>query len=101
MAPRVDELVRNYPGMSHEFVGEGRERRDLAALKLGGIIIVLGIYAMSPFPSDYSQPLIVMGIIPFSIMGALLGHMIMDVPFSIMSAFGVLAMAGVVVNTAL
>ena len=44
--------------------------------------------------------LIVMGIIPFSIMGALLGHMIMDIPFSIMSAFGVLAMAGVVVTIA-
>ena len=53
-----------------------------------------------PFKS-YSQPLIVMGIIPFSIMGALLGHMIMDIPFSIMSAFGVLAMAGVVVNDSL
>jgi multidrug efflux pump subunit AcrB len=53
-----------------------------------------------PFKS-YSQPLIVMGIIPFSIMGALLGHMFMDIPFSIMSAFGVLAMAGVVVNDSL
>ena len=103
MAPRVGELVRNYPGMSHEFVGEGRERREsFAALKLGGIIIVLGIYAMLAIPfKSYSQPLIVMGIIPFSIMGALLGHMIMDVPFSIMSAFGVLAMAGVVVNDSL
>jgi multidrug efflux pump subunit AcrB len=42
-----------------------------------------------------------MAIIPFSIMGALLGHMIMDMPFSIMSAFGLLALAGVVVNDSL
>ena len=53
-----------------------------------------------PFKS-YSQPLIVMAIIPFSIMGALLGHMIMGATFSIMSAFGLLAMAGVVVNDSL
>jgi multidrug efflux pump subunit AcrB len=42
-----------------------------------------------------------MAIIPFSIMGALLGHMIMGATFSIMSAFGLLAMAGVVVNDSL
>ena len=103
MAPKVAQLVSGHPGMSHEFVGEGRERREsFAALKLGGVIIILGIYAMLAIPfKSYSQPLIVMGIIPFSIMGALLGHMIMDVPFSIMSAFGLLAMAGVVVNDSL
>ena len=51
--------------MSHEFVGEGRERREsFAALKLGGVIIILGIYAMLAIPfKSYSQPLIVMGII--------------------------------------
>ena len=103
MEPKVLNLVQGHPGMSHEFVGEGRERREsFAALKLGGVIIILGIYAMLAIPfKSYSQPLIVMGIIPFSIMGALLGHMIMDIPFSIMSAFGVLAMAGVVVNDSL
>ena len=103
MEPKVLNLVQEHPGMSHEFVGEGRERREsFAALKLGGVIIILGIYAMLAIPfKSYSQPLIVMGIIPFSIMGALLGHMIMDIPFSIMSAFGVLAMAGVVVNDSL
>ena len=42
-----------------------------------------------------------MAIIPFSIIGALPGHMIMGVSFSIMSAFGLLAMAGVVVNDSL
>ena len=66
------------------------------------VIVLLGIYGMLAIPfKSYSQPLIVMAIIPFSIMGALLGHMIMDIPFSIMSAFGVLAMAGVVVNDSL
>ncbi|MCH2378422.1 MAG: efflux RND transporter permease subunit [Pedosphaera sp.] len=101
--PKIAALVAKHPGMSYEFVGESRERAEsFAALKLGGIIVLLGIYAMLAIPfKSYLQPLIVMAIIPFSIMGALLGHMIMDVPFSIMSAFGLLAMGGVVVNDSL
>ena len=89
--------------MSYSFDGESRERAEsFAALRIGGIIVLLGIYAMLAIPfKSYSQPLIVMAIIPFSIMGALLGHMIMGVTFSIMSAFGLLAMAGVVVNDSL
>ena len=103
LEPKVSALVAEKPGMSFKFVGESLERAEsFAALKLGGIIIILGIYAMLAIPfKSYSQPLIVMGIIPFSIIGALLGHMIMGVSFSIMSAFGLLAMAGVVVNDSL
>jgi multidrug efflux pump subunit AcrB len=89
--------------MSYSFDGESRERAEsFAALRIGGIIVLLGIYAMLAIPfKSYTQPLIVMAIIPFSIMGALLGHMIMGATFSIMSAFGLLAMAGVVVNDSL
>jgi len=103
LEPKVAELTAQHPGMSYSFVGEGRERKEsMAALKIGGIIVLLGIFAMLAIPfKSYTQPLIVMAIIPFSIMGALLGHMIMDIPFSVMSAFGLLAMAGVVVNDSL
>ena len=103
LEPEVAKLTAAQPGMTHEFVGEGRERKEsMAALKFGGIIVLLGIYAMLAIPfKSYTQPLIVMAIIPFSLMGALLGHMIMDIPFSVMSAFGMLAMAGVVVNDSL
>ena len=103
LEPEVAKLTATQPGMTHEFVGEGRERKEsMAALKFGGIIVLLGIYAMLAIPfKSYTQPLIVMAIIPFSLMGALLGHMIMDIPFSVMSAFGMLAMAGVVVNDSL
>ena len=103
LEPKVKEMVAEKPGMSFKFVGESLERAEsFAALKLGGVIIILGIYAMLAIPfKSYSQPFIVMAIIPFSIIGALLGHMIMGVSFSIMSAFGLLAMAGVVVNDSL
>jgi multidrug efflux pump subunit AcrB len=103
LEPKVAALVEAHPGMSYSFDGESRERAEsFDALRIGGIIVLLGIYAMLAIPfKSYSQPLIVMAIIPFSIMGALLGHMIMGATFSIMSAFGLLAMAGVVVNDSL
>jgi len=103
LKPKVAKFGAAQPGMTHSFDGEGRERKEsMSALKLGSVIVLLGIYAMLAIPfKSYTQPLIVMAIIPFSIMGALLGHMIMDIPFSIMSAFGLLAMAGVVVNDSL
>ncbi len=103
LEPKVAELAAQHPGMTYRFDGEGRERKEsMAALEIGSIIVLLGIFAMLAIPfKSYTQPLIVMAIIPFSIMGALLGHMIMDIPFSIMSAFGLLAMAGVVVNDSL
>ena len=103
LQPKITELVAENPGMTYEFAGEGRERKEsLDALKFGGVVCLLGIYAMLAIPfKSYTQPLIVMSIIPFSIIGALLGHIIMDIPFSVMSAFGLLAMAGVVVNDSL
>ena len=103
LQPKITELVAENPGMTYEFAGEGRERKEsLDALKFGGVVCLLGIYAMLAIPfKSYIQPLIVMSIIPFSIIGALLGHIIMDIPFSVMSAFGLLAMAGVVVNDSL
>ena len=103
LEPKVAKLAAAHPGMSYSFDGEGREREEsMAALKIGSIIVLLGIYAMLAIPfKSYTQPLIVMAIIPFSLMGALLGHIIMDMHFSVMSAFGMLAMAGVVVNDSL
>ena len=103
LEPRVAELAAKQPGMSYSFVGEGRERKEaMAALWWGLGLVLMGIFAMLAIAfKSYTQPLIVMAIIPFSIMGALLGHMIMDIHFSVMSAFGLLAMAGVVVNDSL
>ena len=53
-----------------------------------------------PFRS-YLQPLIVMLIIPFGYLGAVMGHMIMGIPLSMFSNFGILALAGIVVNDSL
>ena len=47
---------------------------------------------------SYLQPLIIMGVIPFGMIGALIGHLIVGIDFSALSIFGIVALAGVVVN---
>ena len=103
--------LRNYPGMSFSFEGEAREQRENSGgIQLGGILIVFGIYAMLAIPfRSYVQPLIVMSVIPFGLIGAVLGHMLEDylkrdasgMPLSFLSYFGMLALSGVVVNDSL
>ena len=66
---------------------------------LVAMVIIYGLLAI-PFRS-YLQPFIVMGAIPFGLIGAVLGHLIMGIDLTIMSLFGVVALTGVVVNDSL
>ena len=60
------------------------------------------IYALLAVPlRSYGQPLIIMAVIPFGLVGAIAGHLIMGAGFSMMSVFGVVALSGVVVNSSL
>jgi multidrug efflux pump subunit AcrB len=63
---------------------------------------LFGIYALLAIPfKSFSQPLIVMAAIPFGFVGALIGHLIMGFNISILSLFGMVGLAGVVVNDSL
>jgi len=96
-------LVPQYPGMTYTFEGESRERADsFGSLKVGGFFVFFVLYVLLAIPfRSYVQPLIVMSVIPFGLVGAIVGHMIMGMPLSIMSIFGMLALSGVVVNDSL
>ena len=60
------------------------------------------IYALLAIPlKSYWQPFIIMSVVPFGFVGAALGHLIMGLPFSVLSFFGMLALTGVVVNDSL
>ena len=60
------------------------------------------IFALIAIPlHSYSQPLIIMSVIPFGAIGAVIGHIIMGHPISMFSMFGLIALAGVVVNDSL
>ena len=62
-------------------------------------LALFAIYALMAIPlKSYIQPLIIMGVIPFGMIGALLGHIIVGIPFSALSIYGIIALAGVVVN---
>jgi multidrug efflux pump subunit AcrB len=68
----------------------------------GGLLAIFLIYALMAIPlKSYSQPLIIMSVIPFGVIGALVGHLILGLPVSLMSYIGIIALSGVVVNDSL
>ena len=99
----LDTLSELYPSVHYSFSGEMKEQKEaFGSLFIGIIFVFFTIYALLAIPlRSYAQPIIVMLVIPFSIIGALLGHMIMGMTLSIMSIMGMLALAGVVVNDSL
>ena len=99
----LDELVQQYPGVSHSLEGEAKEQREsFGSLAWALVFVFFIIYALLAIPfKSYLQPLIVMGVIPFGMIGAVVGHWIMGMELTIMSLLGMLALIGVVVNDSL
>lgn len=99
----LTELGHDYPGLTFDLEGEEKERREsMASMKSGFLLALFAIYALLAIPfRSYSQPLIIMSAIPFGIVGAIAGHLIMGFNLSILSIFGIVALSGVVVNDSL
>ena len=99
----LPDMVAKYPGLSYSFEGRQADRRESMQSLVKGIgVVLVVIYAMLAVPlNSYIQPVIIMSAIPFGIVGAVLGHMIMGYALSIISMFGVLALTGVVINDSL
>jgi multidrug efflux pump subunit AcrB len=97
------DLVANYPGLTYDLEGEAKESREsFGSMKINFIMALLVIYALLAIPfRSYSQPLLIMAAIPFGMVGAIMGHFIMGFNLSILSMFGMVALAGVVVNDSL
>lgn len=99
----LPKLTQEYPGLSYGWEGQQADfGESLGTLRNGFVVAMLCIYAMLAIPfRSYAQPLIVMVAIPFGIVGAVLGHIIMGYSLSIMTMMGVVALSGVVVNDSL
>lgn len=99
----IRETLASYPHIQWSFEGEARAQREGADEGLFAlIIIVLGMYAMMAIPfKSYTQPLIVLLVVPFGLVGAVLGHVAHNMPISSMSVCGMLAVTGVIVNDTL
>ena len=99
----LPDLVSKYSGLIYSFEGRAAERRkSLGSLKVGFVLAMMAIFSLLAIPfRSYIQPLIVMTSIPFGIIGAVIGHVIMGYSLSLVSMFGIVALSGVVVNDAL
>ena len=99
----LPKLQKRYPGLTYSFEGAQADMREsLESLFRGMISILFVMYAiLAVLFSSYSQPLMIMIAIPFSMVGAIIGHFIMGFPMSIVSMFGIIALAGVVINDSL
>ncbi|HSO19145.1 MAG TPA: efflux RND transporter permease subunit, partial [Desulfosarcina sp.] len=96
-------LMRRYPGMRYDLEGqEKRTEESLDSLKKGFTLALMGIFLLlaTQFRS-YIQPVIIMMAIPFGLIGAIIGHLVMGLAFTIISIFGIVALSGIVVNDSL
>ncbi len=97
------DLANDYPGLTFDMGGEEKERMEsMGSMVQGFMLALLGMYALLAIPfKSYSQPLLIMAAIPFGMVGAVAGHLIMGFNLSILSIFGIVALSGVVVNDSL
>ncbi|NCF73812.1 MAG: MMPL family transporter [Gammaproteobacteria bacterium] len=99
----IPELLSRYPGVKYGLEGSSQDQVDfMSKIFMALVIAMFLIYALIAIPlRSYSQPLIIMSVIPFGAIGAVMGHIIMGRSISMFSLFGLIALAGVVVNDSL
>lgn len=99
----LPRILDSYPSVKYSFEGENREQKEtkesMIVSMLLALLVIYGLMAI-PFRS-YFQPLIVMAVIPFGLVGAIIGHVIFGLEISMLSMCGIVALAGVVVNDSL
>lgn len=105
----IPQLIRDYTGMDYVLSGNAqRAEEDGASIRFYIVVVLALIYILLAIPlRSYFQPVIVMSVIPFGVVGAILGHVIMDlirdypITLNLMSVLGFLALGGVAVNDSL
>ncbi len=96
-------FLAEHPEVNLALRGEAEQRsKSMKSLLSGMILSLVLIYILLAIPlKSYLKPLFIMSVIPFGVIGALLGHFVIGIPVSILSLFGVLALSGIVVNDSL
>jgi multidrug efflux pump subunit AcrB len=96
----IPGLLSRHPGVEYGLEGASLEEvefmRNITVASVAALFLIYGLIAI-PLRS-YSQPLIIMSVIPFGLIGAVLGHIVTGKAISMFSLFGLVALAGVVVN---
>jgi multidrug efflux pump subunit AcrB len=103
LTPELDKLLNTHQELSWRYAGYVSDHEETKKRSIyGGIALFLALYALLaiPFRSLY-QPFFVMLAVPFGVIGALFGHIILDITPSYLSIFGLLSLAGVAENDSL
>ena len=96
----VPEMLAKYPGVSLRWEGQQEQSRESVGslgVGFGAAIVCMYVLLVLQFRS-YVQPLIILAVVPFGMIGAVWGHAVMGLPLTLFSMFGLVALAGVVVN---
>ena len=99
----LPDILSRYSGVTYGLAGEAEERSaSMEALLSSALLALLVIYALLAIPlQSYLQPLIIMSVIPFGAVGAIMGHYLLGMDLVFFSLLGIVALAGVVVNSSL
>jgi multidrug efflux pump subunit AcrB len=99
----LPSLLENHKGLTYSFEGrQAEERESMGSLITGFVLAMMIIYVLLALPFEsYFQPMVVMISIPFGIIGAVVGHILLGYSLSVMSMMGIVALSGVVVNDSL
>ncbi|MBD1391218.1 efflux RND transporter permease subunit [Neiella sp. HB171785] len=99
----MKELQSRYPNVKYGLEGASlEEQKALVGLQQAFAVALVVIFGLIAIPlKSYSQPLIVMSVIPFGMIGAVVGHWLLGLSVSVLSLCGIVALAGVVVNDSL
>ena len=99
----LPRLKQDFPGLAYTFGGAQREQgKSMRSLAESFLFAQFAIFCLLAIPlRSYTQPLIIMTAIPFGLVGAVLGHILMGYDLSLLSGMGIVALTGVVVNDSL
>ena len=99
----IPDIISKYPSVSVSYEGQNREaQKTKDSLSKVGFIILMLIYVVIAFTfRSFSQPLLLIFMIPFSLIGIVLGHFLHGLPINILSWLGIIALMGIMVNDGL
>ena len=97
------DLKKRYPGLYVDLQGEQKKMREsFSSLGIGYPLAILGVFIIiATMFRSYAQPFVIMFTVPFGIIGAIAGHLVLGYDLSMVSMFGMVALTGVVVNDAI
>ncbi len=96
----IPQLLQKYPSVRVRWEGQQKQDEEsVQSLGIGLFIALMATYVLLTMEfTSYGQPLVVMAVIPFGIVGAVLGHWAMGLPLTLFSTLGLVALTGIVVN---